>query len=592
MVMAKQVSIDKLINDLIGYNVAIHGIYNGSLEEKVDIAKSIVENGLNLSDNWKTILGSAVSLGNSDNVNIAQDLREYQYGYGERCNVVIKVPEIITNSEGEKIYLGFPSYNKTTVAQQYSSTCVLDQICSSLGRVPSEFVYGYYTDSNTIEVNPNYYDELPQDRKDNLFLQLKSSMNDFSKLISDCVIDENLEKLEHLKKLFEVRGINEPIIESALNTLKKQGNSIAKSESMEIKAYSDATIVTKISSFISGLPMKNRLFVKQIDIDALLAESTILKNLCHDLSSEDIQQIENNNVDLITRTFNLVKGLPASLKPDRIIEDEIEAKLCERQERRRIILTNEKLDDKAKLSEDFDKCVAAYLLDGGTDMFGRFRTLIRDMNRNGNHVNLGDSVLKLGDAFATKMEELQNNAERNSKAWTFMLPHILQVYTVSKNIGNEVYNAERHKDFEERLINLGLVELKKENGVADDKKVKSKNEINHDSPDKSSERQKIMLEHEKLKLAMCQYVNTGMLPIGYKLNSNGEILRETQMDKMRREARREEYEHRKMSEERNEKNRIRIEVRTQPISVKEEQKQQQLRKQENKQVSRLQMRDR
>ena len=96
---------------------------------------------------------------------------------------------------------------------------------------------------------------------------------------------------------------------------------------MEIKAYSDATIVTKISSFISGLPMKNRLFVKQIDIDALLADSTILKNLCHDLSSEDIQQIENNNVDLITRTFNLVKGLPASLKPDRIIEDEIEAKI-------------------------------------------------------------------------------------------------------------------------------------------------------------------------------------------------------------------------------------------------------------------------
>ena len=592
MVMAKQVSIGKLINDLVGYNVAIHGIYNGSLEEKVDVAKSILKNGLNLSNNWKTILGSAVSLGNSDNVNIARDLREYQYGYGEKCNVIIKVPEIITNSEGEKIYLGFPAYNKTTVAQQYSSTCVLDQICSSLGRVPSEFVYGYYTDGNTIEVNSNYYDELPQDRKDDLFLQLKSSMSYFSKIISDCVINKNFEKLEHFKKLFEARGINEPIIESALNTLEKRGDDIAKSESEETKAYLDATIVAKVSSFISSLPMKNRLFGKKIDIDALLADSTILKNLCHDLSFEDIQQIENNNVDLITRAFKLVKGLPTSLKPDRIIEDKIETKLGERQEKRRIILTNERLDDKAKLSEDFDKCVATYLLDGGTDMFGRFRTLIRDMGRNGNHVNLGDSVLKLGDAFATKMEELQNNAERNSKAWSFMLPHILQVYTVSKNIGNEIYNAKRHKDFEERLINLGLIELKKENGTTDDKKVKSKNEINPDSPDKPSERQKIMLEHEMLKLAICQYVNTGMLPTGYKLNSNGEILKETQIDKMRREARREEYERRKMSEEKNEKNRIRIGVRMQPISIKEEQKQQQLRKQENKQVSRLQMRDR
>lgn len=581
--MRKQISIDELIKNLEECNIAIHGIHNGSLEEKISIAKLIVGNGLNLSNNWKTILSSAVSMGNSGNINLEKDIKDYQYGYGEKCNVVIRVPSIITNSNGEKIYLGFPSYNKTTVAQQYSSTCVLDQVCSSFGKVPSEFIYGYYTGGNTIEVNPNYYDELPQKQKDALFINIKSSMSYFSKLISECVINGNKERLEELKHSFEERGVHEPAIDNALKELNDRTNSIDKRDSKEVDISPDISVVTKVSSFLSKLPVKRRLFGKEIDEKALLADNTILKDFYDALSIQDIQGIDNSNVNLMTKAFNLVNRLPASLKPDRLIEDKLKERLGTQQEKRRVILTDKHINDKAELSADFDKCVAAYLLNGGTDMFGRFHTLIRDMNKKGIHTNVGESILKLGNAFATKMEGLQNSSERNSKAWAFILPHILQVYTVSKNIGNELYNAEEHKKFEERLVNLGLIELEKENSTVN-AKVKRKVDISSNSPYKSSSKQPVMLEHEQVKLAICQYINTGMLPNGYKLNDSGEIIKETQLDEMRRKAH-QEYERKKTLEaERKERNRILIGVNGQPLPVQQKKRQEQ----RNQQVSNLQ----
>lgn len=569
IVMNEQISVEELVQDVTGYNIAIHGIYSGSLEEKTNLAKQIMKTGIKLSDNWKSILGTTVSIGNSSNSNLQGDIKNYQYGYGEKCNLIIRVPDFLVESNGEKIYLGFPENNIKTAAQQYSTTCVFDQICSELKNIPSEFIYGYYNDSENITLNPDYYDNLSQEKKDSLFSKVRHSMSDFSKTISNHVINNDVEKLESLKCSFEKLGINEPVVENALKFLQDKKYEVAKNEEKN-----DEDIVTKLSSFLSALPMKHyKLFSKTLDEKALLENKNILENFCNGLSFEDIQKIENSNVGLVLKVSNLIEKFPKQLMLDRIIEDDMINYMNNGSTGKRIILTEYDLDKKKTTMENFDKCVATYLMAGGKDIFDRFYKLINNMSKQGVHVNVGNSIIKLGNAFASKMEKLQNDSERNSQAWKFCLPHILHAYDVSKSIGNERYNSEEHKMFEKRLEALGIIELEKESKSA--KKQYGKNTIVTDNtPDKVTTKQPIVTEEEKIYLAKCQYINTGMLPLGYRLDNSGAIMKENQIDELRKKAY-DEYKRQKEMDKQKEKSRIRIGIRGEMLPVKTKQPQQQ-----------------
>ena len=201
-----QKSIKEIIEELKGteVNFAIHGIYYGTKEEKRDTAESILKSGLNLSHGWKTIKATMVSLGDKEsNPNLLEDMESFQYGYGNKCNVVAGIPTFLTNSKGEKIYLGFPKVNKATAGRQYEETCVLDIACSILGKIPSEFILGYYEDDLKVQQNPKYYSNLSAEKQDNLFEVMKGAMSNLAKTISNHVVNGNPEELGLLRETAE-----------------------------------------------------------------------------------------------------------------------------------------------------------------------------------------------------------------------------------------------------------------------------------------------------------------------------------------------------------------------------------------------------
>ena len=195
-----------MLNDLKGmdYNIAIHGIHDGNLEEKKCIAKSILKEGLKLQHGWRTILSTTIALRNiKENPNLAQDMENYQYGSEGQCNIIAKIPNFISNSKGEKIFLGFPPINKETAGQQYSETCILDLVCAKLGKIPPEFIFGYYTSSLAVHKNADYYDELSQEKKDELFEEIKDNIPELHRKISSYVVNKDINSLEKLKNVAE-----------------------------------------------------------------------------------------------------------------------------------------------------------------------------------------------------------------------------------------------------------------------------------------------------------------------------------------------------------------------------------------------------
>ena len=62
------------------YGIGIHGIHEGNIEEKQNIADSINQEGLNINNNSRSILSTAISLGrNDDTQRICDEISGYKY---------------------------------------------------------------------------------------------------------------------------------------------------------------------------------------------------------------------------------------------------------------------------------------------------------------------------------------------------------------------------------------------------------------------------------------------------------------------------------------------------------------------------------
>ena len=208
------------------YGIGVHGIDQGSIEEKQSKALNISDEGLNIGSNSKTILSTAISLGiNEESQELSQDITNYKFGNGANTKVIIAAPLCIQNENGEKIFLGFPEENKRTAGQQYEEHCILDRICGKLNKVPPEFILGYYREnpdgSESFIKNLKHYSNLSQESKEDLYRELSLSMDDISKDINKLIADGNIEQLSRMQQRMQERNMSTYMIDNAMMLAQK-----------------------------------------------------------------------------------------------------------------------------------------------------------------------------------------------------------------------------------------------------------------------------------------------------------------------------------------------------------------------------------
>lgn len=552
--MSEQISLENFIREIESsgelFGIGLHGIHSGSYEDKKCVAEKILESGLNLQYGWNSVLSTAISLGNEVTANTLNDMTNYRYGDGEQCNIIILSPMLIENSIGEKLFLGFPDKNVGTAAQQYVSTCIFDQVCGKLGKIPVEFVYGYYDEkSSTVVQNPNYYAKVPSEKRDELFEKIKSAMNNFSKTVSDATIKGNIRQLEEMRASFAQMGWKEPILDNAINLLNKNDQQFIKDNSVVQVSQGEEILNKKITNYAEQIPVRRTLWGSTVDATALSKRKEALKEVYKQFNVEDFKNITNENVDTCKKAMQLMQKIPQEFTMDKLLEEDLMTRLSAYNQKGRRVLTDDYRKEKKSIEAEFDMCIASFLMTGKTDIFNRFYKLINNMNRVGMNINIGKSIVGFGEVLAKKLEELQNNSQRNSKAWSFLLAPILHAYTVAQSIDNKRWNPREHNAFEERLVKLGLIELSKEQQLKIETPKATSITKNNSLAEKGSVMQPVVLEKAIREQVIYQYINTGMVPEGFKISDVGDLVKETQIDVMRREQIRKNMEKQKASEE-------------------------------------------
>lgn len=192
----------------------------------------IMENGLEIEQGKKT-LSTVSSFGTRTQISQEYLKKQMiQYSYGKHVetnqNVIVLVPSIISNSQDQQIYLGFPPYDIECHGNDYRTACVLDTICSNKdgkGRIPPEFILGYYTVNHSsviFERNPNYIKFLSQEEKDEFFEKMKIRLQGKYKIISDAVILGDTQTLERMSEE-EQREIKDQINQGIRTNILERG---------------------------------------------------------------------------------------------------------------------------------------------------------------------------------------------------------------------------------------------------------------------------------------------------------------------------------------------------------------------------------
>ena len=155
----------KLADDLCAnlgddYAVGMHGIGMRSGDQDPNVVmNSIAQNGLEVRNN-RTVHGTVEFFGRlgSNRADVTRNIDNYAYGGGNQ--VIIATPTTIKNANGEMIYIGGPNTKSSIVDYSrggYDTTSLGDKCLVVDGKVPSEFVYGYFTDNpdGSVEFHPN-----------------------------------------------------------------------------------------------------------------------------------------------------------------------------------------------------------------------------------------------------------------------------------------------------------------------------------------------------------------------------------------------------------------------------------------------------
>ena len=180
-----------------------------------------MEQGLNLNNGSRTVLSTSVSLGTTENAyETTQQIEEYQFGYGEKMNVIIAAPICVENAQGEKIFLGYPERNIDRSGQEYEEHCILDRICSQRKRIPPEFILGYCgenTDGSHFFVkNSRHYSQISEQERESLYEELSSNMDEVSQDINSLIATGNTDELQQRREKIAQLGIRPYLIDSAI----------------------------------------------------------------------------------------------------------------------------------------------------------------------------------------------------------------------------------------------------------------------------------------------------------------------------------------------------------------------------------------
>lgn len=138
----------------------------------------------------------------------------------------------------------------------------------------------------------------------------------------------------------------------------------------------------------------------------------------------------------------------------------------------------------------------------------------------------GIAIMKYGDEITTKLEELAISKTKSQKEWEFFKGQVLHSFIIAEKIGNRNVNLEEHTKLEERLVRLGILERKLDKD--NEQKQTFKESVKYDVSNKGSRdesKQKVALETSLQRNAEQMYINTGMVPIGYKKDEKGKIVR-------------------------------------------------------------------
>lgn len=135
--------------------------------------------------------------------------------------------------------------------------------------------------------------------------------------------------------------------------------------------------------------------------------------------------------------------------------------------------------------------------------------------------------MKYGEEITSKLEEIATSKIKSPKEWEYFKKQVLHSYMIAEKIGNRNVNIEEHENWEERLIRLGFIERKLDRGKEQKESLRDciKYDIENSDKDKDESQSKVLLESAIQKNAEQLYMNTGIIPIGYKKDEHGKIVR-------------------------------------------------------------------
>lgn len=284
-----------------------------------------------------------------------------------------------------------------------------------------------------------------------------------------------------------------------------------------------------LKEFYKSIPKKNSIFNREASIDNSKIDN--IKDKIETFYERGIlvspTLINKESITTYIDILKAVKQFPNNLKPDIIIENNILSKIQKQNNTRRILIPSV-MEENSNLMQEYNKMVAHYLAIGGDNPIQRFSKIGISMKQYGISTDIGASIMKYGNDITTKLEELAINKIKSPKEWECFKEQVLHTFFTAEKIGNRNVNLNEHIQWEERLIKLGILERRFDKETKQEISFKE-NLINmtndKDSRDNSPNEPKVQTQMALQKNAEQIYIKTGIIPIGYKKNENGKIVR-------------------------------------------------------------------
>jgi len=287
-------------------------------------------------------------------------------------------------------------------------------------------------------------------------------------------------------------------------------------------------ILEYLKEFGKSIPKRNSIFSRSSNVDVSKLEK--IQDKIELFFKRGIlispMSIDRNSIDIYMENLNLVKQFPNNLRPETIMESEI-SRQTENAKRTRKILLPSVMENNSQIMESYDKMIAYYMLMGGEKPVERFSRIEMSMKQYGVKPDIGVAIMEYGDEITTKLEELATSKTKSQKEWEFFKGQVLHCFMTAEKIGNRKINFEEHSKWEERLIRLGILERRLDKGEEQKQTFRESIRYGLTDPrtDKDEDREKVALESALLRKAQQQYINTGAIPLGYKKDENGKIVR-------------------------------------------------------------------